>query len=185
MAERAAGGTSDAVCETGSGGQRRAGPAFVSSLRRLRASSIAERESSPGSGGRATLTAVNASAHGYAAAIVVLATSAASSTSCGREKCTVDSPPGCGFQAPEGELPEDTFDDAGIDAPADDGDCGSPFWTYQCESVPPDAAACAGSTANGAVVFYPIGCVAAKPECPIECTCTALGNAQAAFVCAD
>jgi hypothetical protein len=127
--------------------------------------------------------AVKASAQAYAAAMVVLATSAASSTSCGRAKCTVDSPPGCGFEAPDNELPEDAFDDAGIDAP--EADCGSPFLTYQCESVPPDAAACAGSSANGAVVFYPIGCVAAEPGCPVECTCTALGNGQAVFVCAN
>jgi hypothetical protein len=80
-----------------------------------------------------------------------------------------------------------------------DADCGSPVMTYQCESVPPDSAACLGPTADGGMAYYPLGCVAAGPGCtaptvpasPIQCTCTAnpapaaFGDAQAVFICPD
>jgi len=86
-----------------------------------------------------------------------------------------------------------------LEASGPEAGCGSPVMTYQCEGVPPDAAACLVSAADGGKAYYPLGCVAEVPGCtaptvpatPLECTCmanvapAAFGDAQAVFICPD
>jgi hypothetical protein len=137
------------------------------------------------------------------AAVFVLGAGGFTVSACSNVATSYGSPP-CDDACNDVEFPQDAGPDAiadagGVETSGPEAGCGSPVMTYQCASVPPDAAACVGPTADGGTAYYPLGCVAAAPGCtaatvpasPIECTCmvniapAAFGDAQAVFICPD